>query len=126
MSKEKGKYPPFIMLPHAVYDSPEFQALSATDIAVLLLLIRKHNGKNNGNIALGVREIVSRCHCGLGTASRALKSLQDAGLITVTYQGHLVPQIGRPNVASRWLISFIDETRNRNGGEVILFAPLPK
>jgi len=40
-----SKHGPFIMLPYAVYDSPEFTKLKPIDIAVLLLLIRKHNGQ---------------------------------------------------------------------------------
>jgi predicted transcriptional regulator len=92
----------FIMLPYSAYDSPKFAALKPIDIAVLLLLIRKHTGRNNGNISLGVREVAIRCHCGKTTASQALKSLQDADLITATYKGHLVPEIGRPDVATRW------------------------
>lgn len=123
---KKAKHPPFIMLPHTVYDSPEFRALSPTDIAIILLLIYKWNGGNNGNIALGVREAAMRCHCGQNTACRSLKKLQDAGLITLTYRGHLVPEIGHPDVASRWRINFIHETRNRVNGKVIRFTPLPK
>jgi len=49
------KHDPFIMLPHTVYDSPAFAALDPIHITVLLLLMRKHNGHNNGSIALGVR-----------------------------------------------------------------------
>jgi hypothetical protein len=45
----------FIMLPYAVYDSPAFAELKPIEIAVLLLLIRKHTGHNNGNISLGLR-----------------------------------------------------------------------
>jgi hypothetical protein len=109
----------YIKLPHSVYDSPEFQALKPIDVAVLLLLIRKHNGHNNGNIPLGVREVATRCHCGKTTASQALKSLQDAALITATYKGHLVPEIGRPDVATRWKLNFVDETNGRKGEKVV-------
>jgi len=70
------KHDPFIMLPHAIYDSPAFTALEPIHIAILLLLIRKHNGHNNGAIALGVREAAKRCHCGKTTAARALARLQ--------------------------------------------------
>jgi hypothetical protein len=116
----------YIRLPHSVYDSPEFDVLKPIDIAVLLLLIRKHNGHNNGNISLGVREAAKRCHCGQTTVCRALKSMQDAGLITVTYKGHLVPEIGRPDVATRWRLNFVSETRSRNGSNVVRLSALPK
>ena len=99
----------FIMLPHAVYDSPAFAMLAPIDIAVLLLLIRKHNGRNNGDIALGVREVTIRCRCGMASALRALGHLQDAGLVSRERKGHLVPQVGRANVASRWRLKFLTD-----------------
>ena len=61
----------FIKLPYAVYDSPAFETLKPIDVTVLLLLIRKHNGYNNGNISLGVREAAVRCCCGKDAANRA-------------------------------------------------------
>jgi hypothetical protein len=103
----------FIMLPHAVYDSPAFAMLAPIDVAVLLLLIRKHNGRNNGEIALGVREVTSRCRCGMATALRALNRLQDAGLVGMVRKGHLVPEFGRANVASRWRLNFLTDPRTK-------------
>jgi hypothetical protein len=96
------------MLPHAVYDGPAFKALLPIDIAVLLLLIRKHNGRNNGDISLGVREAAARCHCGQATACRSLQNLRQAGLISLVRKGHLVPEFGRPDAASRWKLNFVN------------------
>jgi DNA-binding transcriptional regulator YhcF (GntR family) len=95
------------MVPHAVYDSTAFATLMPIDVAVLLTLIRKHTGINNGAISLGVREAASRCHCSQATALRALRRLQETGLISLTRKGHMVPQIGRPDVASTWHLNFI-------------------
>jgi hypothetical protein len=102
-----SKYKPFIMLPHAIYDSPEFAALKPIDIAVLLVLIRKHNGHNNGAIPLGVREAARRCHCSQMTSCRALARLQKEGLILAVYKGHLVHEIGRPDAATKWRLNFV-------------------
>jgi predicted transcriptional regulator len=99
------------MLPHAVYDSPEFESLKPINVAVLLLMMRKYNGYNNGAIQLGVREVARRCHCSLATASRALNRLQHAGLISLTYNGHLVRDFGRPNAPSRWKLNFVQLNR---------------
>jgi hypothetical protein len=118
--------PGFIMLPYSTYDGPEFAALKPIDVAVLVLLIRKHDGHNNGNISLGLREVVKRCHCSQMTAWRALKNLERAGLISVTYKGHMVPEIGRPDVATRWRLNFVNETRNRKGHKVIRLRAVPK
>jgi hypothetical protein len=124
------KHEPFIMLPHAVYDGPAFATLKAIDIAVLLLLIRKHTGYNNGGISLGKREAARRCHCSEATAWRALYRLQKANLITATYKGHLVPEVGRPDVATRWKLNFLAEsepsTKPRAQLKVIRGTAVPK
>jgi hypothetical protein len=123
------KPPPFIKLPYAVYDSPQFDALKPIYITVLLLLIRKFNGHNNGGISLGKREAARRCHCSEATAWRALDRLQKANLIALTYKGHLVPEIGRPDVASRWRLSFAPEpksTKTRTKLKVIRGGAVPK
>jgi hypothetical protein len=103
-----------------VFDAPEFDKLQAIDVRVLLLLIRKHNGHNNGAIVLGLREVVNRCHCSQATAWRALNSLQSANLISISYKGHLVPEVGRPDIASRWQLNFVIEApkpkRSSNSG----------
>ena len=107
------KHENFIMLPHSVYDSPAFAMLSPIDIAVLLLLIRKHNGSNNGNIPLGVREVAAKCRCGKTTAIRALQALKKSGLIALIQKGHLVPAIGRDNIASRWRLNFVPDRQKK-------------
>lgn len=105
------KHAPFVMLSHAVFDSPEYRAQRPIERDLLWLLIRKHNGINNGNVALGVREAAQYCHCSPMTACRAFATLQKAGLITATLKGHLVPEIGRSNVATRWRLNFLREPK---------------
>lgn len=105
---KNGKHPPFVMLPHAVMDSDGFASLSPVAIAVLLLLLRKHNGQNNGGISLGVREAARWTKCHQSTAGRALKELQPAGLISIVHKGHLVPLIAGRNIASMWHLDFIN------------------
>jgi len=96
----------FISLPHAVFDSMGPQEFEHIDFRVLLLLIRKYTGYNNGDIQLGVREVANKCQCSQATACRSLDRLQENGLISATYKGHLVPDIGRPNVPTRWRLNF--------------------
>jgi hypothetical protein len=92
---------------HPRYHVHSFAALKPIHIAVLLLLIRKHNGHNNGANSLGLREVVNRCHCSQATAWRVLKTLQQAHLVSMSYKGHLVPEVGRPHVATRWRLNFV-------------------
>ena len=96
------KHGPFIMLPHGIFDSPGYRALHPIDRDVLMLLLRKHNGRNNGAIPLGTRAAAKHCHCSQSTACRALAKLQEVDFISATRKGHLVPEIGRPNVATLW------------------------
>jgi len=100
------KHEPHVRMIHKVYDSPEFQALVPNERAILWELIRKYNGFNNGNLSLGVREAAEKCHIGQMAACRALARLQESGLISATYKGHLVPDFGRPNAPTRWRLNF--------------------
>jgi hypothetical protein len=46
--------------------------------------------------------------------------LQKADLITLTYKGHMVPEIARPNAASQWRLNFVvTETTSRNYRNVV-------
>lgn len=47
---------PFVMLPHYVMDSTAYRSLKPGPRALLLELIRRFNGFNNGRIGLGLRE----------------------------------------------------------------------
>ena len=96
----------FIMMPYCVFDDPKFVALSAVEKVILFLLIRRHNGKNNGAIPLGVREAAKLCGCGQATACRALQALEQAGFITPVYKGHMTGLAGC-NIATRWRLNFI-------------------
>ena len=101
----KGKHPPFIMLPHAVFDSDAFRGLSPLARDILLLMIRRHTGKNNGSIPLGTREAADWCHCHQSTACRAMGELKASGLVTLTDLGRLV--LSGDNRATRWRLNFV-------------------
>lgn len=77
----------FAALPHDVLCSPGFLAASPAARAVLLELIRLHNGSNNGRIGLGVREAAARCNISKATASRAFQELADCGLVELVEKG---------------------------------------
>ena len=96
----------FILIPYCVFDDPKYVALSPTEKVILCLIIRRHNGKNNGAIPLGVREAAKSCHCHQGTACRAFQALEQAGFITAVHKGHLTGLAGR-NIATRWRLNFI-------------------
>lgn len=74
-------------LPHVVQMSAAFRGTSPAARAVLLELIAVENGRNNGALALSVRDAAARCNIGRDTANRALQDLEDAGLIEMVEKG---------------------------------------
>jgi hypothetical protein len=68
-----------------VHDSDAFKDLSNCATRILVLLLRKRDIRNGGKISLGVREAAAWAHCSDMTACRALKELQNAGLITLLH-----------------------------------------
>ncbi len=83
-SKMAGR---FAALPHDVLNSPGYLATTPPARAVLVELIRLHNGSNNGALGFGVREAAARCHISKATASRALQELEDCGLVETVSKG---------------------------------------
>jgi Fe2+ or Zn2+ uptake regulation protein len=77
----------FTALPHDVLDSPGYLGTSPAARAVLVELVRLHNGRNNGGIALGVRLAATRCNVSPATVARALQELGDAGLVDCIAKG---------------------------------------
>jgi len=112
-----GKHPPFVMLTHGVFDSDAYRDLSSKERDILWLLIRRHDGRNNGAIPLGTREAASWCHCTQPTACRALQRLERSGLISTTDKGRLVP--GGTNRASRWRLNFLKKTDDQCDAPVV-------
>jgi hypothetical protein len=102
------------MLAQSVFDSAPYRALTPVERDILWLLIRRHNGRNNGAISLGVRDAASWYGCGKSTACRALQHLQQAQFITAVHKGHLVPVVGRPNIATTWRLNFLNTVPTRS------------
>ena len=73
--------PRFIMLLFTIIESDAYQACcsKARDVYVGLLL--NYNGHNNGYIGYGVRAAAKFANCGNSTAAKALKRLEEVGLI---------------------------------------------
>lgn len=71
----------FLMLTHDLIDSAAWRGLSVPARAVLLQVWRRHDGKNNGRLAASVRDLAEECRLNKDTAARALKELQEAGLL---------------------------------------------
>jgi hypothetical protein len=104
---------PFVMMTRTIFDSTEYRGLRPIDRDVLWLIIRRHNGVNNGGISLGARDVATWYGYGKTAANDALRRLEKVKLISAVRKGHLVPIAGRRNVATVWRLNFIkDGTTN--------------
>ncbi len=95
--RDKG---PFLALPHAVLDSPNYLSLSVHARSLLVDLSRQYNGNNNGDLCAAWKLMEPRGLKSRDTLWKALKELRHYGLIELTRQGGL----NRPSLyAVTWL-----------------------
>ena len=93
--------PPFIQLFRVVKRSATYHGLSQYARCALIELLDRYTGKNNGMIGLGARELADELRCSKDTAARALRELDDAGLVTPIKLG-----IWRGRQATEWRLTF--------------------
>ena len=77
----------FVGLEYLMMDTPAFKALSGNEVKLLLLLCRKHNGENNGQIGCSVREGAAFLGCTANTAGRCFCGLQERGFAVIMSKG---------------------------------------
>ena len=99
----------FTMLPHSLFDSAEYRGLRPFERDVLHLLMRRYNGRNNGQISLGAREAADWFGYGKTAANEAFQGLEKTKLISPVRKGHMVPEPGRKNVSTVWRINFLKD-----------------
>jgi hypothetical protein len=75
------------MLTWYMLDSAAWQWLTPPARAVYVELARRYNGRNNGTLALSVRDAADRCRINKNTASKALLALQAAGFVELVTPG---------------------------------------
>jgi hypothetical protein len=91
----------FIQLYHNVKNSQAYHDLSVYGRCALIELLSRHTGINNGMIGLGVRELSNAIKCSHGTAIKAFRELDDAGLARP-----VKPGAWRGKKASEWRLTF--------------------
>lgn len=77
----------FVKLPYWLLESPAFMSLSTQARAVLIELMKRYNGSNNGKLYLSVRDAKERCNVAKDTASRAFHELEERGFVERTSGG---------------------------------------
>lgn len=103
----KNRGQPFLRVINAIYDHPAWKELSADARCILLELIRRYNGRNNGFITLSCREAAAIFHGGKGTAQTRLSELQAHGLVKIVNKG-----VYQNRHATTWLLTFETDDRN--------------
>lgn len=80
----------FASIPHAVMNHPDFPALSANAVRLLLEMARQYNGRNNGDLSAAWTLMRYRGFQSQTTLARALGELQDRGFIIRTREGRFI------------------------------------
>ncbi len=78
----------FVPLPYTMVDSEAFMSLSGAALRVYVLLHRRYNGTNNGDLSLSLEEGAKLLGLGKETVRRAFAELEEKGFIRKTRQGH--------------------------------------
>ena len=76
-------------------DSKAWLGLSTNARSIWLLLAKRHNGLNNGNIPLSVREAAEHIRSGKSTAARGFNELIDRRFIKVSQDSSFTMKYGR-------------------------------
>ncbi len=87
--KGNGKHSkePFLMLPRHVTNHPDFISLSPRAIKLLIDIGVQYNGHNNGDLCAAMTLMKKRGWKSNDQRTKALKELQDKGLIILSRQG---------------------------------------
>lgn len=104
------KGPPFVKLPWYLVDSPAWRSLTPAARAVYVELARVYNGRNNGTLALSVRDAAAGCRINKDTAGKAFRELQDRGLVERVTEGRFSLKIRH---AAEWRLTV--EVCNKTG-----------
>ncbi len=96
--------PPFVQLPWWIVDCSAYRALKPVARALLIELIRRYNGHNNGHIGLGEREAADA----LGMRDRVpvrkqFADLEAKGFIRCMWRGAFAVKAGRQRASEWWL-----------------------
>ena len=93
----------FVGLEHPMIDHPAFAALSGDAVKLLVLVCRRHNGENNGQISYSVREAAAVLRCTPNTAALKFKELVRFGFLAEESKGAFSVKFRK---ATEWRITF--------------------
>lgn len=97
----------FLMLENYVFDSPAFRTMKAGPRALLFELIRRHNGSNNGTIAMGVRAAAILLGTNKDTAGKYFAVLVERGFIASARPGGFNMKDPQARRSTEWRLTWI-------------------
>lgn len=97
----------FLMLENYVFDSVAFRTMKVGPRALLLELIRRYNGSNNGSIALGVRTAAKVLDVSKDTASKYFGVLVERGFIAAARPGGFNMKDPQSRRSTEWRLTWI-------------------
>lgn len=97
----------FVMLDNYVFDCIAFRTMKAGPRALLFELIRLHNGRNNGSIALGARAAAVLLGANKDTANKYFGVLVERGFIAPTRPGGFNMKDPESRRSTEWRLTWI-------------------
>ena len=98
----RSRSDPFLKLTWFMLESPAWRSLTPAERAVYIELAKLYNGRNNGWLALSVRDAAERCRINKDTAAKALAALQTAGFIECVTPGGFTRKVRH---ATEWRLT---------------------
>ena len=107
---DEGEIDLFVRLGHSLVDGAAFRLASSGATRLIILLLRRFNGHNNGAISCSIREAADWCHCGKSTAAKLFEELETLNLIGVVHKGAFSIKAGDDkNAATTWRLTFLQD-----------------
>ena len=98
----------FVKLDRALVRGDAFASLSSNATRLLVGIVDKHNGRNNGDIPYSVAEAMRWLHCWDRTAAKAFHELIAGDLIEMTVKASFTNKVGAAEgKATKWRLKFI-------------------
>jgi len=118
-----------VRLYHWMLKSPAFESLSVGARSLLVEIMKRHNGLNNGEISFSQREAGEGLGCSKNTATKWFWELENKGFIVATQRGSFHQKVRH---ATTWRLTMLecdgkqatkDFMRNPSGAAVVSIAP---
>ena len=98
----RSKSEPFLKLTWFMLESPAWRSLTPAERAAYIELAKLYNGRNNGWLALSIRDAADRCRINKDTAAKSLAALQTAGFIECVTPGGFTRKVRH---ATEWRLT---------------------